>query len=179
MSQLYCDQCGYRSREFYAGHYNLVFSCLRCRNISVSEMRPFVYDPPDCESCQKPLLREEYLRVKSMRPEEDIRKCPRCLKESLRLTIDPIHFQFGPDGQIPESGQLLHGTSHQPSRELINKFWVRVPRLSIHLWPTIVNRDSRTIPDGFHEFRTVKVDGEKLFVEYVRELEDHEWQWLC
>lgn len=181
MSQLYCDLCGYRSREFYAGHYNLVFGCTRCRDISVSEMRPFVYDPPDCERCLKRLLPAECLRVKSMRPEEDLRKCPRCMKESLRLTIDPetIHLQFGLDAQVPEPGQLLHGPSHQPSQDLINVFWLKVPRMrtKLNLQPTIVNRDWKTIPNGFHEFRTVKVVGEKLFAEYVRELEDHEWQW--
>lgn len=167
---LWCD-CGYESEGIF--HSWETYGCLQCRKVVFPAPIPFVYAPPCCPTCKSQLGRVDRIRLNS----SSRARCPKCEANTLQLQSLFLDVNvYDPGDSTPEKGQLLHARAFIVD----DMFIFDSPRLrrALAMNVAITNRVPSEIPHGYHEFRTVAVEGDQLTVEYVRELSPDEWQWF-
>jgi hypothetical protein len=172
---LHC-KCGYESPAFcFCDH---AYGCPNCSAVVFPDPLPFVYSPPNCNQCGTELAPADRILASRMTPHDDAR-CPCCKSNSLRLHNYPLQLlSHDAADSTPNAGQLIHARTLQPQRDG-EPFCFFSPRLQtqLALGVTIANRDRNSLPDAHHEFCTISVDDGRLVVDYVRQLDEHEWRW--
>lgn len=172
---LYCD-CGFESEAFcFSSH---TYGCLKCCAVVFTIPLPFIFAAPKCNQCDRQLASEDRIPASRMSADAAAR-CPRCRSETSKLRSLQIHLLDTYLGDsIPVATQLIHARTHQPERSG-EPFMFLSPRLTLELAMNVsfANRDRASIPNGYHEFRTIHVTDHSLVVEYVRQLPASDWGW--
>ncbi len=172
---LHCN-CGFESAAFcFSDH---AYGCLSCAAVVFPKPLPFIYAAPKCNQCNRQMTPLD--RIPASRMSADVAtRCPRCLSNTLKLRN--LHIQLLDTyvgDAVPAATQLIHARTRQPEREG-EPFMLLSPGLSMKLALilSIANRDRSSIPNGYHEFRTIDVADDKLVVDYVRQLPENDWLW--
>jgi hypothetical protein len=172
-------ECGFQSRPFCFDEQ--LYGCLRCSSVVSAERVPFLYHPPKCPSCDTQFLTTDRILAGNM-CSGDATRCPVCQKLTLTLKQYGLHLQSSDCGDcIPDVGQLIHAKTMPTDRQEIELFfWSPRLKMDYALAVSIVNRDPKMIPWSHHEFRVESIahSPPRLRLQYIRELEQSEWQWF-